>query len=144
MRLLAARPNDLNLNCGIAAKAGQLRFYMMSAHTLSSFDKGAALKGGRIHGAHLVKEIVVPTMRLTDVFAKYVTAEVDFLSIDTEGFDRIVLESNDWEHHRPRIVVVETNHGPAEIKTYLSRKGYELLYSNHTNGVFWDNQRTLL
>lgn len=143
-RLLAARPNDVNLNCGIAAKVGQLRFYMMSADTLSSFDKRAALGGGRIYGAHLVNEIIVPTLRLSDVFAQYVTGEVDFLSIDTEGYDRIVLASNDWERYRPRVVLVEINQAPDEITTYLNSKDYELLYSNHTNGVFWDSQRTLL
>ena len=33
--------------------------------------------------------------------------QIDFLTIDAEGFDMQVLESNDWSRFKPRVVVCE-------------------------------------
>ena len=33
---------------------------------------------------------------------------IDFLSVDTEGFDLTVLHSNNWQKYRPRFILVET------------------------------------
>jgi len=35
------------------------------------------------------------------------SAPCDLLSVDCEGFDLEVLKSNDWERHRPRVVIAE-------------------------------------
>ena len=56
---------------------------------------------------------------------------VDFLSIDVEGMDLEVLQSNDWEACRPNIILCEYSCAPSleslpelEIKKYLERFGY--------------------
>jgi hypothetical protein len=47
--------------------------------------------------------------RLDAVLGRHLGAgvDIDLLSVDTEGLDADVLESNDWTSFRPRIVIVE-------------------------------------
>jgi len=45
---------------------------------------------------------------LSEILDRYnVTDDIDFLSIDVEGFDLSVIKSNDWSKYRPTIVLVE-------------------------------------
>lgn len=137
-KLVASRPKDINLNYGVSSSKGVLTFYVMSADTLSSFDKKAAIESGKLHGATLVDEIMVNTLPLTDVFNNYVHSQVDFMSVDTEGYDLIVLDSNDWTKFRPYAVMVEVNQNDSEIVRFMEGKDYLLIYNNHTNGIFID------
>jgi hypothetical protein len=52
------------------------------------------------------------------VLHKYVPKgkKIDFLSVDAEGFDLIVLNSNDWETYRPTFVLVEEELAIAELE----------------------------
>ena len=35
---------------------------------------------------------------------------IDFISIDTEGFEMEVLKNNDWRTYRPRLMCIESSH----------------------------------
>jgi FkbM family methyltransferase len=135
---MASRPNDINLNYGVSKKQGELTFYVMSADTLSSFDRQSALDGGKLHGATLVDEITVKTLTLAEVFQSYATGKVDFMSVDAEGYDLIVLKSNDWTKFRPYAVLIEVCLNDLEIVRFMEEQGYLLIYYNHTNGIFID------
>ncbi len=139
-KLLLNRPNDINLNYGVSSTRGKLTFYVMSADTLSSFDKNAAIESGKLHGATLVNEVTVNTLSLIDVFNNYVQGHVDFMSVDTEGYDLIVLNSNDWTKFRPYAVMVEVNQNDSEIVRFMEEKDYLLIFNNHTNGIFIDSR----
>jgi len=54
--------------------------------------------------------VVVAVRRLDDLLTEYLPAGqvIDFLTIDVEGKDQEVLESNDWERFRPRFILAET------------------------------------
>lgn len=144
-KLSSIRTRDININAGISSSKGELEFYIMSADTLSSFDKNAAINSGKMHGAELIGQIVVPVLSLSDVFEKYIkNVVVDFLSIDAEEYDIIVLNSNDWKNYRPKIVMVEVGYDGEEIINYMSDKNYQLIYNNNTNGIFVDNKLLLI
>ena len=51
---------------------------------------------------------MVPVERLDAVLSRHLPPgrQIDFLSIDAEGFDLKVLASNDWARFRPRCVLV--------------------------------------
>ena len=55
-RLEEARKRDINLNIGVGEKETELTFYHISAHTLSSFNKQAAIKAARDFHERLVAE----------------------------------------------------------------------------------------
>lgn len=54
----------------------------------------------------------------------------DLLSVDCEGFDLEVLKSNDWDRHRPRVIIAEdhtrsTSDGRgSELVDYVTALGY--------------------
>lgn len=139
-KLLINRPRDINLNIGIASVKGEITFYEMSADTLSSFDREAALAGGKVHGAHLIEERKVKVLPLADVFQRHLKGrKIDFLSVDVEGRDLDVLQSNDWKKFRPMVLLVEIMFDYDDIVDYLKTVDYSLIYFNGTNGFFTDD-----
>jgi hypothetical protein len=60
------------------------------------------------------------------------------LSVDTEGFDEIVLRSNDWELHRPGHVLVEyySDQARERISGFLEDVGYGLVQTFGCNGLY--------
>jgi FkbM family methyltransferase len=140
-KLSKERPRDINLNIGIGVVEAKMVFYEMSANTLSSFDRNAAIHGGKIHGAKLINQYEVQVKRLVDVWNEHLIGnKVDFMSVDVEGFDFKVLQSNNWQKNRPSAIMVEYNQSEGDfIKPYLDSNGYYLAYRNHTNGIYLDN-----
>ncbi len=58
----------------------------------------------------IVETREVPVITLADVLEKNMPEsidQIDFLSVDVEGYDLAVLKSNDWAMYSPRVVVVE-------------------------------------
>ncbi|HEX4924637.1 MAG TPA: FkbM family methyltransferase, partial [Bdellovibrionales bacterium] len=58
---------------------------------------------------------------------------IDFLSVDVEGLDALILKSNDWSRFRPSAVVFE-RHGVSkeeplkdELVRFLKERGYEIV-----------------
>jgi len=136
------RTKDINLNIGIGPKSGLMNFYKMSADTLSTFNKKAAIKNGKIHSAKLISVEQIEVKPLSEIFEVYLkNKEIDFISVDVEGFELSVLKSNDWEKFRPTIIMAEINHEGLSIIEYLKSNGYSLIYSNKTNGIFIDNTK---
>ena len=138
-RLAESRKRDINLNIGIGEKETELTFYNVSAHTLSSFNKQAAIRAAKEFHEHLVGEQKIKIQPLRHIFAAYTGGrEVDFMSVDAEGYDYIVLKSNDWQKFRPKIVMVEMNKDYDNINKLLNCLDYELFFYNQTNGIFID------
>jgi len=48
-------------------------------------------------------------MPLKEVLSRYVPqgTQIDFLSVDVEGMELQVLQSNDWNQYRPKIALIE-------------------------------------
>lgn len=74
---------------------------------MNSFSKEFLTKIGMI--GCVKREIKVPVYTLTGILDKYLPegTDIDFLSVDVEGFDYNVLVSNDWTKYRPKLIVVE-------------------------------------
>ncbi len=136
-RLCARRDRDLNLNVGIGSEAGIMTFYRMSADTLSSFNKQAALQAGKLYGERLVSEKQTPVLRLIDIFESHIRGmTIDFMSVDAEGYDLAVLKSNDWNRFRPSLMIVEINVEGDAIIQFLQQHDYIMVFDNRTNGIF--------
>ena len=122
-----------------------MEYYMFNEPAWNTFDPQVAQNSlGKIQ--RIVK---VPLLTLGEVLHTYVPkgVEIDFLSIDCEGFDLAVLESNDWDSFVPHIIIVEilTNiYGELdmvalqdnEIARFLFSKGYALVAKAHNSVIF--------
>ena len=137
--LIEQRKRDLNLNIGIAPEKGELTFYLLSADTLSTFDYKSAQLNARIHGEKIKSELSVKVSQLKEVLEKNNVKEIDFMSVDTEGFDLAVLQSNDWFKFRPKLLIVEINQGGEDILDYMKENQYSVCYKNPTNAILMDN-----
>ena len=81
----------------------------------------------------------VQKQTLVSIFDKHLYKDIDFLDVDTEGFDLQVLKTNNWEKYRPRLILVETNYDRKNtIKHYLKSIGYRQIYRNESNSFFED------
>ena len=140
--LCQARPRDINLNFGIGRQAGYLTFYEVSPTTLSTFNKIEALHCVKKEGAKIVSEKAVKVISLEELFStKLPDREIDFLSVDAEGYEYEILEGNNWNRYRPVVVVVELNHDKeSNVFKLLKELSYTLIYFNGTNGIFIDER----
>lgn len=70
-------------------------------------------------------------MRLSDLEIKADPSESMFLSIDVEGMEMEVLESNDWATFTPAVIVIEEWQTPlgrvTKVLEFLRKLDYELV-----------------
>lgn len=147
-KFLKARPRDINLNIGIGSKPGKKIFYKLFPDTLSTFSKKDAFVYKKI-GFKIINKHRIEIQRLDNIISKYCqNKNIDFFSIDTEGFEMEVLKSNDWGGVKPPIICIEsytfqTDRSPSkerrEINQFLVNLGYRKVYSNNTNCIYQYN-----
>lgn len=124
-----------------------VEYYIFNESAWNTCNKDVAAQSEGI----LQKIVKVPIYRLCDVFDIYMPkdVEIDFLSVDCEGFDLSVLSSNDWQRYRPKFVVVEilsNVYGELdmfaleknEIAQFLFSKDYALVAKAHNSVIFKD------
>lgn len=133
-KFLKERPKDINLNIGIANKSGFLDFFKFDPQTLSTFSKSSA-DNYKKQGHFLRETLKIKVSTIDQVLEKYSNSKmIDFLSIDTEGYDFLVLRRNNWKKFRPKIICIEDK--STDVKKFLNEKGYKLIHQNNTNSIF--------
>jgi FkbM family methyltransferase len=131
-RFARVRPRDINLEIGISDRETSLVLYMFEEPTLNTFDVG--LVPAYAAKFRLLGTRRVPTLPLRAVLSQSLPPgrTIDFLTIDVEGFELSVLQSNDWSRYRPAFVLVEcqgvTLATLSENRTYhfMKANGYEV------------------
>lgn len=128
------RRRDINLNIGIANKNGSLDFFKFSPQTLSTFSKSAAADYQK-HGYTITETFKVKIAKLGQILEKECrNRQIDFFSIDTEGYDLEVLQSNNWKKFKPKVICIEgQGNNPEKLLTKL---GYKKVYETRTNSIF--------
>lgn len=102
----AARPRDINLEVAVAAMAGTRRYFRYSDAALNGFEDRTLELAGTPY--RTLGTIEVPVRPLRDILAEHAPAEgVDLLTIDVEGAEEEVLDSNDWTRWQPKVVLLE-------------------------------------
>lgn len=139
------RRRDINLNVGIGRTKSEIDFYVFNESTLSTFDKDSSVEYQKM-GHSLKKVVRIPVVSLMDIYHENLKGqEVDILSVDTEGFDMQVLESNDWNVFRPRFVILETmeykqdGSGKKTNSTfdpYMNQIGYTKVADTYINTIY--------
>ena len=129
----AARPKDINLQVGVSAQAQTLNYYRFNDPAVNGF----CLSEDRLKELEpqfkLVDIVPVKTMPLRSILSEHLPAgtAIDFLSIDVEGLEMEVLESNDWERFHPTVVLAEDLNAytlkevvDSPVTAFMSRVGY--------------------
>jgi FkbM family methyltransferase len=90
------------------------------------------------HNTHRKTSFKVDTIRLDNYMRDNKIEKVNFLKIDTEGHDFMVLKSYDWDKYKPDIIECEyedlktkekLNYSWKDMAEYLKDKGYHIIIS---------------
>ena len=101
------RSRDINIEAAISNKIETLTYYKFNDPALNTFDKDLAQT--RIGNKYkIISEEKIAAIPLKEILSKQKIGDIDFMSIDVEGLEMKVLESNDWNVYQPKILLVES------------------------------------
>jgi FkbM family methyltransferase len=138
------RPNDLNINSGIANYDGKIKFYFQKKLSqLTSVKKEIALK--RMQGKIREKEIDARKLDTIINNTKFKNKKIDFLNIDIEGNDYEALQSLNFSIYRPKMICIEIDENNilnSNIYKYLLDLNYLKIWSSKSNlsHIFIENK----
>ena len=130
------RPNDVNLEIPISRSPSDLTYYKFDESALNSFSSDLSKKRDIQTKYKIIEEIQLKTKTLAKVLDEHLPSnqKIDFLSIDVEGLDYEVLQSNNWGKYQPQVILVEdleleniTKVDSSKVYTFLVDKGYVLI-----------------
>jgi FkbM family methyltransferase len=146
------RPRDINLNLAVGIRQESLTYHSFNAPALNSFSEVYAMDWANRQGYYIKEKIEIVTIPLVDVLNEYLPEgqAIDFMTIDTEGWDIYVLQSNDWRKYRPRLLIVEACINPLipvdelEISKFLTDVGYRFWSASGGSLMFQDQSFIVL
>ncbi|MDE2402322.1 MAG: FkbM family methyltransferase [Burkholderiales bacterium] len=158
-RVYAFEPDSLN-RANLIKKVGMFSNITIDDRALSNEEKesvtfyrsqqSTGISGlSAFHSTHTAADTVAVTT-LAKVIEQNGIKEIDFLKIDTEGFDKFVLEGLPWQTHAPKVIVTEfedfktkpLGYDFDDFATYLTSKGYQVLVSEWKPIVVYGQQHS--
>jgi FkbM family methyltransferase len=143
--LVAARPEDVNLQAVAVDAPGAVTLYNIPDSGLSTLDPTIAA----MHAARgwKVERLIVEQLTLADICRRHAPGDIHFLKVDVEGVERETLAGADWHANRPWIVLVEAtlpnspeeNWGPWE--PILTGAGYRFVWFDGLNRFYVARER---
>jgi len=132
---LKVRPRDKFVGMGVGAKKDVLEYFEFDDGAANTFSTKQAEKNIKEAGRKLVRKINVAVMPLADILASCLMEDktIDLMSVDVEGMDLEVLQSNDWKKYRPVLIICEDLEFDFErpqksgVVKYLMGLGYRLV-----------------
>lgn len=129
----STRPRDINVEVAVGLKDGTGTFYSFGTpsvwNTMDAESAAFAVKSTNVapemHNVQIQRIETILDMYIKD-------CNLEMLFIDVEGVDFQVLQSNNFEKYRPRVILIEASHlNPSEIttnpiSTYLQALDYTL------------------
>lgn len=142
------RPRDINIEKPVSDKKQTLTYYVFNEPALNGFSKELSEERDNQEDYYIeyTKDIETSTLEqiLDDNLPK--NQQIDFLSIDVEGLDFMVIKSNKFEKYRPKVILIEIpgknllhiEHN--EITEYLKQYDYSI-YAKAVNTVIFISNR---
>ncbi|MCU0334653.1 MAG: FkbM family methyltransferase [Chitinophagaceae bacterium] len=144
------RPLDTNLPCGVRFdERTASTLYIMSSPVLNTFSRQEAEHVAAFGTYSITGEVQVPLLSLADIMAAHCpSGVVDFISIDVEGLDWEIIQYNQLDAIRPKVLCVETmrytESGIGQKNTnliqYLTSIDYQVHADTGLNTIFVDSK----
>jgi hypothetical protein len=144
---LLARPTDINLVTLVGNCNEPVEYVYFDHPGVNSADqKMIAIQTRNSSPFKETHREIRRAQPLSELLDNYLSAEksIDFLSVDAEGMDLQVLNSNNWEKYRPFLIAVET-HGmdlnrleDNDVFNYLHQLGYKIVSHVFVTSMFID------
>jgi len=103
------RPKDIHICAGVGEADRLSKFLELSYHGRSTFSEEKYIEDGKA-GAELTKVTFKPIFKISTILRYCIPKDrtvFALLSVDAEGWDYVVLQSNNWDAYRPLIIIVE-------------------------------------
>lgn len=143
---LKHRKRDINLNLGLNIKQQELKYYYFDDPAMNTFSPETADELIAGNYKLLRTEIVSTTTLALALQDQSIPPVVDFINIDTEGFDYYIIQSNDWERIKPRFILIESKADSvqqvldSELTKYLRGKSYEMISKLYNTIIYKKNE----
>lgn len=140
------RHRDINLEISVANEQKQLTYFQFNEPALNTFSQELAISRDGLRSYKIIATKEIEAYPLKTILDKYLNSDqsIDFMTIDVEGLDFEVLQSNDWSKYRPKVVLVEilvnsldlvsVNEDPTSL--FLKDKGYHLCAKTFNTAFF--------
>jgi FkbM family methyltransferase len=128
----------------VADVEGEIEFSQSYFPTFSSTAGKDDYKG--VLKVPIKQTIKVPSFRLDTLLDKHGIGLVDLLDIDVEGLEVKVLQTLNFEKHKPRVILLEfqafgLGDYSQEIKDFFAPLPYDLVHTTCTNFIFVHRER---
>lgn len=127
------RPDEPHLVEGVSPDGGELTYFEFADSVFNTLSADRADELQRM-GKTFIGTQQVPCRSLEAIVDECLAdRQIDLLSVDCEGFDRMVIESLNLQRHRPTVMIVEDydrlrsfrdGAGQSELHDFLSDEGY--------------------
>ena len=134
---------NIAINNNPNSKYLTLYYIENSNYEVSSFNKEHVIEHKPKEDLNEIKSLDIPCMTFNNIMEKYNLTNLDYLFIDTEGFDVYIIASIDFQKYNIKNISFESRHtdGPFnigenanQIINYLTQLGYTLKYDKNK----WD------
>jgi len=142
-RFKKVRPYDKNFEHAVSNDNKELTYYMFESTSYNTFaieERDRHLPFSKLIGNKKIK-----TKRLSEILDSCNVTTIDFMSVDVEGLDYDVLESNDWTKYKPKVILTEyfakdiAAITQCKIFNLLKNKGYTFFCITPTNAFYLEN-----
>lgn len=103
------RPRDINLELGVGQHTGTVQYFVFDETALGTFSHERVVELEATTRYRVVRAIDVAIVTLADLLDRHLPVDqtIDLLTVDAEGLDLDILQSNDWTRFRPSILIAE-------------------------------------
>jgi len=124
----------------VSSKNTPLKFYEFYPAEYSTIEKNVA-ESLVNRGIKLKSEIDLKPITLAALNLSCEPTDATLLSVDVEGHDLEVLQSNNWSGFKPRVICVEDNiqgieQSGTKISNYLVAYGYKFVESTDISSIY--------
>lgn len=139
------RPRDISVEAAIANQQRDMTLYLFNEAAVNTLSPALVEQQRTQEGREAVSTKTVRTRTLAELLDQHKPAgqEIDLLSVDVEGFDLEVLQSNGWNRNVPKVVACEDlaldrleDVARSEVYNFLRGQGYALYSTCYRTLIF--------
>ena len=143
------RKRDVNIEKPVSDKKQILTYYAFNESALNGFSKELSKeRASGNNNFNIIFEKAIETVTLEEILDTNLLEgqQIDFLSIDVEGLDYNVLKSNNFEKHKPKIILIEIlstsimEISNSEISKLLIGLNYSIYAKTANTVIFTENE----
>lgn len=128
------RPRDINVEKAVSGSKQILTYYAFNEPALNGFSAELAKLYQEQNKYNIIFKKDLETSTLEEILDRYLPEKqkIDFLSIDVEGLDFVILKSNNWAKYKPEVILIEILGNTLddlldnEVTIFLRQLGYSI------------------